>query len=82
MRTAALSDRDVLAALGADVLAGAGYSPLRVKMWKQRGISWPERGKIAELAERRAVAIPADFLTRRRTISKSAKPKRARKVAA
>ncbi len=80
MATAVLSDRDVLAALGTEALVGAGYTALRVKMWKQRGISWPERGRVAALAEQLSVKVPDDFLTHRRTISipaaKAAKPRK------
>lgn len=82
MATAVLSDRDVLAALGTEALVGAGYTALRVKMWKQRGISWPERGKVAALAEQLSVKVPEDFLTHRRTVSRPArKARRTRKAA-
>jgi hypothetical protein len=62
------TDKEIIAALGVDVLVGAGYSLFAVKKWRSsdRGIPWKERGKIAKLAARNRIKLPADFAEERR----------------
>jgi hypothetical protein len=62
------TDKEVIAALGVEILVKAGYSLFAVKKWRSsdRGIPWKERGKIAKLAASKRIKLPADFAEERR----------------
>lgn len=63
----ALTDRQIVTELG-ERLLDAGYKADVIKKWRQkdRGIPWRERGRIAELAVRAGIRLPADFAKERR----------------
>lgn len=50
------------------VVAALGFKKEAVKKWpqKKRGIPWRARARIKELAEKKGVKLPADFLSERR----------------
>lgn len=60
------TDKEIIAALGVDTLTAHGFTLDCVKKWKQRGIPWRERGKVARLAAAKRVKLPADFAEERR----------------
>jgi len=48
---------------GSGVVAGElSLKTNRVSMWRDRGVPWRWRPRIAELAREKGVQIPADFL--------------------
>jgi len=77
-----LNDRQVIAAIGADALAGAGFNAEQVKKWRLRGIPWRLRAIVADMARRKRVALPPDFLSERiRTLGDPPPNGRRRKAA-
>ena len=64
-----LNDRQVIAAIGAEALAGAGFNPEQVKKWRQRGIPWRLRAIVADMAKRKRLPLPPDFLSQRKARS-------------
>jgi hypothetical protein len=62
------NDRDVLLALGKDKLIEQGFTVWQVDKWVQkgRGIPWRARAKIAALAAKNRVRVPADFMHEQR----------------
>lgn len=60
------SDKEIIADIGVETLTAYGFPLASVKKWKQRGIPWKERGKIAKLAAAKRVKLPADFAEERR----------------
>lgn len=67
-----MTDLEIIKKFGGTVsLAHAlDLDPRRVSDWKKRGISAAGRYQIRDLAKRRRVALPADFLTRKPTSEK------------
>lgn len=61
-----LSDSQIISQLGPDVLAGLGFTLGQIKQWRRRGIAWHQRPVIAELAARKNVELPRDFLRKKR----------------
>ncbi|MDP3740328.1 MAG: hypothetical protein Q8R02_23275 [Hyphomonadaceae bacterium] len=60
-------DKQVIVELGGpEALIKAGYTLGQIKQWRRRGIAWSERPKLAELAEKQNIDLPADFLMKRR----------------
>jgi hypothetical protein len=65
------TDRDVLMALGKDALVEQGVATVwQFDKWvqKDRGIPWRARGKVAALAAKKRVPVPADFMHERRPV--------------
>lgn len=60
-----MTDAEVIIALGdTAILADAlGIKPQAVSNWKGRGIPWPTRPVIKDMARRKRIKLPADFLT-------------------
>ncbi len=60
-----MKDGEVIVAIGdsAEVAQQLGIGQSTVSNWKLRGISWRMRPKIKDLARRRRVKLPEDFLT-------------------
>lgn len=63
-----MNDRDLIVALGdSAVLAERlGVTQPAVSNWKARGIPWQVRPDIKELARRKRIKLPSDFLTTKR----------------
>lgn len=63
-----MTDEEVIVALGdSPKLAQLLGKPVStVSNWKLRGISWPMRPHVRELARRRRLKLPEDFLTNKR----------------
>ncbi len=61
-------DADIIVALGdnAAVADALGLSRSTTANWKERGIPWKMRAKVKELARRKRVSLPADFLMEKR----------------
>lgn len=59
-----MTDAEIIEALGdtGAVAAELQLSSTRVSNWKTRGIAWPYRAAIAQLAQRRKIKLPNDFL--------------------
>ena len=62
------TDKEILREIGLKALLSAGYSQDAIKQWRKRGIPWRERVKVAALASRNRVWIPADFLREQRGV--------------
>ena len=62
------TDRDVLLALGRDSLVEQGFTVWQFDKWvqKDRGIPWRARAKVAQLASKKRVPLPSDFMFERR----------------
>jgi len=60
-----MTDRDLIVALGdtAALAEALSVSPTSVSNWKGRGIPWPMRPVVKDLARRKRIKLPADFLT-------------------
>lgn len=66
MAQAPLSDRDILDKLGDETLNDElGVTEHQAKKWRQRGIPWKDRAKIARLAQSRRIKLPANFIEER-----------------
>lgn len=64
-----LSDKQVISALGGPAaLVELGYTIHAVTKWLagDRGIPWKARAQVRELAKKRRVPLPSDFLQERR----------------
>jgi hypothetical protein len=63
------SDKEIIAALGgySNLAEELGEKPETTKKWSRRGIPWDKRGRIATLADKHAIKLPADFFIRRRS---------------
>jgi len=60
-----VTDASIIEALGITHLSViVGQTPSSIRNWKARGIPWRWRVKVAEMAKRRKIALPGDFLTR------------------
>lgn len=60
-----MTDSQIIETLGVEHLSViVGQTPSSVRNWKTRGIPWRWRVKVAELAKRRRLVLPGDFLTR------------------
>lgn len=60
-----MTDRDVIIALGdtAALAEALDASTTSISNWKGRGIPWQMRPLVKDLAKRKRVKLPADFLT-------------------
>lgn len=66
MAKAPLSDRDVLDKLGDETLSEElGVTEHQSKKWRQRGIPWKDRAKVARLATARRIKLPPNFVEER-----------------
>lgn len=65
MHIGGMTDREVIIALGdtAALSESLGASATAISNWKGRGIPWPMRPLVKDLARRKRVKLPADFLT-------------------
>lgn len=66
---AALTDREIIEKIGAETLIAEGpFTAWQVDKWvqKDRGIPWKDRAKVAAIAGKKRVRLPADFLQERR----------------
>ena len=65
-----MTDSEVIDALGGNVavmeFCGVKHTAV-ITNWRARGIAWPLRAKVAEMAKAKGVELPDDFLTERRT---------------
>lgn len=63
-----MTDAQIIIALGdsAAVSAALGIPQNTVSNWKVRGISWPKRADVKELARKKRVSLPRDFLSNKR----------------
>lgn len=62
MVKASLSDREVLDKIGDDTLADLGFTEHQLKKWRQRGVPWKDRAKIARAAAGKRIKLPANFI--------------------
>lgn len=62
-----MTDKDIIIALGDTrwLAEKIGAPVTTVSNWKERGIPWHWRGEIKQIAQRKRVSLPAEFLTRR-----------------
>lgn len=60
-----MTHSELIVALGdtSSVADALGLKDTQVSNWKQRGVSWRYRHKLAKLAKRKRVELPADFLS-------------------
>lgn len=66
MAHAPLSDREVLDKIGDETLSDAlGLTEHQCKKWRQRGIPWKDRAKVARLASNKRIRLPANFVEER-----------------
>lgn len=63
-----MTDSEIIDALGGTsaVAKAFGLDPATVSVWRERGIAWRWRGKIADMMRERDAEIPDDFLVHRR----------------
>jgi len=63
-----MTDAEIIVALGdsAEVATQLRVSQTAVSNWKLRGIAWPKRIAVRELARKRRVKLPDDFLSNKR----------------
>jgi hypothetical protein len=60
------TDKEIIGEIGTAALVEAGFTEDSIKKWRKRGIPWYARVKVAAVASRRRVWLPADFLQERR----------------
>lgn len=79
----ALTDNEILDAIGGEALADAGYTAAAVKKWRQRGISYRERNAVLELyaAAIDRKTVPVELLSQPRAVM-PVEERRARRKAA
>lgn len=82
MASPALSDKQVIDALGVSALTEAGFTEWQVKQWRQRGIAWPERAAVQEIAAGKRINLPSDFLKKRRITAQTKRAPKPKKRAA
>lgn len=63
-----MNDADIIVALGdtAGLAEALGVRTNSISNWKTRGIPWPVRAVVRDLARRKRVKLPDDFLTNKR----------------
>lgn len=60
-----MTDAAIIEALGVEHLSViVGQTPSSVRNWKARGIPWRHRVKVAQMAKRRGISLPGDWVTR------------------
>ena len=59
-----MTHTELIVALGdtSQLASALGLKDNQVSNWKQRGIAWPYRAVIADMAKRKKVALPDGFL--------------------
>lgn len=55
------NDKELLTAIGLDALKAEKLTEWQVKKWMQRGIAWPQRGKVAKIARKHGIRLPKNF---------------------
>lgn len=73
-------DRDVIEKIGAETLEARGYTASAIKQWKYRGIPWPKRAEIAELAAATGIVLPLDFMKKQRAPKRRARAQQAERA--
>lgn len=59
-----MTDAEIIEALGdsGKVADALGLKQNTVSNWKERGISWHKRAYVRELARKKRIALPSDFM--------------------
>jgi hypothetical protein len=64
-----MTDSEVIDRLGGNAavmeFCGVQHTAI-ITNWRTRGIAWPARAKVAEMAKAKGIDLPSDFLTHRR----------------
>jgi hypothetical protein len=69
-----MTDSEIIDRLGGTAAVARYFkkSYPAISIWRQRGITWQFRPRVAELARDRGINLPADFLTERRGLAQDA----------